>query len=121
MAIRRVVPNIVSDDADLSSGFYEDFLGLERAMDMGWIATYVSPMNPTAQVSVVRRTEPEAPPVTLSVEVDDVDRVHAYAIARGLDIVYPLTDEAWGVRRFFVRDPNGVIVNVLTHLPRSGE
>ena len=29
--------------------------------------------------------------------------------------VYPLTDEPWGVRRFFTRDPNGVVVNVLSH------
>ena len=121
MAIRRVVPNITSDDADLSRVFYEDFLGLERAMDMGWIATYVSPTNPTAQVSIVRRTDTEAPPITLSVEVDDVDRTYSDAVARGFEIVYPLTDEPWGVRRFFVRDPNGVIVNVLTHLPRAGE
>lgn len=121
MTIRRVVPNVASEDTELSRAFYEGFLGLERAMDMGWIATYVSPTNPTAQVSVVRRTDAGAPPVTLSVEVDDVDRAYGAAVTRGLDIVYPLTDEPWGVRRFFVRDPDGVIVNVLTHLPRAGE
>jgi hypothetical protein len=26
-----------------------------------------------------------------------------------------LQDEEWGVRRFFVRDPNGRVVNVLSH------
>ena len=51
----------------------------------------------------------------LSIEVADVDSVHAKAIARGLQIVYPLTDEPWGVRRFFVADPNGVVINVLSH------
>ena len=30
-------------------------------------------------------------------------------------VVYPLTDEPWGVRRFFVTDPNGVIINVMNH------
>jgi hypothetical protein len=29
--------------------------------------------------------------------------------------VHPLTDEPWRVRRFFARDPNGVVVNVLSH------
>ncbi len=32
-----------------------------------------------------------------------------------VDIVHPLTDEAWGVRRFFVRDPDGHVINVLSH------
>jgi hypothetical protein len=51
----------------------------------------------------------------MSIEVDDVDRVHALAIARNIKIVYPLVDEPWGVRRFFVVDPNGVVINVLSH------
>lgn len=44
-----------------------------------------------------------------------VSAAHDEAVRRGLRIVYPLTDEAWGVRRFFVRDPGGSIVNVLAH------
>jgi predicted enzyme related to lactoylglutathione lyase len=103
----------------LCRDFYAGFLGLRAAMDMGWIATYVSPDNPTAQISVVRG---EAPPdatrlVSLSVEVEDVDRMHQEAVTRGYPIVYPLTNEPWGVRRFHVADPNGVVVNVMCHLP----
>lgn len=44
-----------------------------------------------------------------------MDAVYATVIARNLEIIYPLTDEPWGVRRFFVADPNGVIINVMTH------
>ncbi|MEU5954512.1 VOC family protein [Streptomyces sp. NPDC047525] len=51
----------------------------------------------------------------LSVEVDDVDAVYAAVRASGAEIVHPLQDEEWGVRRFFVRDPNGQVVNVLGH------
>jgi catechol 2,3-dioxygenase-like lactoylglutathione lyase family enzyme len=51
----------------------------------------------------------------MSIEVDDVDAVHAKALELGLPIVYPITNEPWGVRRFFVADPNGVIINVLSH------
>ena len=59
----------------------------------------------------------ETAPVTpdLSVEVDDVDAVHATLRGSGAEIVHPLRDEEWGVRRFFVRDPNGRVVNVLSH------
>jgi uncharacterized glyoxalase superfamily protein PhnB len=49
------------------------------------------------------------------VEVDDVDAVHARAVSLGLEIVYPLVDEPWGVRRFYVRDPFGNVVNILAH------
>jgi hypothetical protein len=33
----------------------------------------------------------------------------------GCEIVHSLTDEPWGVRRFFVREPNGRVVNILGH------
>jgi uncharacterized glyoxalase superfamily protein PhnB len=32
-----------------------------------------------------------------------------------VELVHPLTDEPWGVRRFFVKDPNGVVLNVANH------
>jgi uncharacterized glyoxalase superfamily protein PhnB len=44
-----------------------------------------------------------------------VDEVHARAVAAGAEITYPMSDEDWGVRRFFVRDPNGALVNVTQH------
>jgi uncharacterized glyoxalase superfamily protein PhnB len=93
-------------------------LGFEVAMDKGWIVTLSSPANPTAQISLVRGDVPggSAGAVTLTIEVADVDEVHARALSLGLSIAYPLTTEAWGVRRFHVSDPNGVIINVMTHV-----
>jgi catechol 2,3-dioxygenase-like lactoylglutathione lyase family enzyme len=115
MSIRRVVPNITSDRPDDSRAFYSDFLGFGVGMDLGWIITFVSPDNPTAQISVFGRdgSAPVDPQIT--VEVADVDAVHAAAKQSSLEIVHPLTDESWGVRRFFVRDPNGTVVNVMSH------
>ena len=51
----------------------------------------------------------------MTIEVDDVNAVHAKAVGLGLQIVYRLTDESWGVRRFFVTDPNSVVINVMSH------
>ena len=62
MGIKRIVPNIATAQPDLSREFYSGFLGLRLAMDMGWIATYVSPTNPTAQISIVSGEPP--PPQT---------------------------------------------------------
>jgi catechol 2,3-dioxygenase-like lactoylglutathione lyase family enzyme len=120
MSIRRVVPDIASERPDESREFYVNVLGFDLAMDMGWIMTFVSPTNPTAQINVLRAdaTAPVVP--AISVEVADVDAVHAIAVARGVEIVYPLTSEPWGVRRFFMRDPNGVVVNVVRHADPGG-
>ena len=119
MSIRRVVPDIKSKHLDESRAFYVDFLGLQVAMDMGSIVTFVSPSNPTAQLSVMLDDGAATLLPDVSVEVEDVDEVHARAVERRLEIVYPLTDEPWGVRRFFVVDPNGTILNVMSHLPKA--
>jgi catechol 2,3-dioxygenase-like lactoylglutathione lyase family enzyme len=115
MGIRRAVPDIESERFDESRAFYVDVLGFEVGMEMDWVMTFVSPTNPTAQVIVI--SEDASAPVApqMSVEVDDVDAVHAEAVRQGVEIVHALTDEPWGVRRFFARDPDGTIVNVLTH------
>jgi predicted enzyme related to lactoylglutathione lyase len=107
---------------DESRKFYTEFVGLEVAMDMGWVVTLVSPGNPTAQVSLIRGPA-ETPPqgiLSLSIEVADVDAAHAKAAASGIPIIYPLTTEPWGVRRFHVTDPNGVVINIMSHQKQSG-
>jgi catechol 2,3-dioxygenase-like lactoylglutathione lyase family enzyme len=115
MSVKRIVPDIKSKHLDASRQFYVDVLGLEVAMDMGFIVTLVSPSNPTAQVSLMRDDGSTILP-QMSIEVADVDDVHSRAVSHGLNIVYPLTNEPWGVRRFFVTDPNGTVINVMCHI-----
>ncbi|MEU3255374.1 VOC family protein [Streptomyces sp. NPDC006997] len=114
MAVRRVVPHVQSEAARESREFY-GLLGFEEVMNHGWIMTLASPSSPTAQISFMAedRTAPVIP--DMSVEVDDVDAAYAALRDSGAEIVHPLRDEDWGVRRFFVRDPNGRVVNVLSH------
>lgn len=101
-----------------SRKFYTEFLGFNIGMDMGWIMTFVSPQNPTAQLTVLK-AQPSSQMPAISIEVVDVDSVHAKAAEQGIKIVYPLTSEPWGVRRFFAVDPNGVIINVLSYVKRA--
>ncbi|MFC8074740.1 VOC family protein [Streptomyces sp. NPDC057307] len=116
MSVHRVVPNIhVQPEAlDQSREFY-GLLGLEEVMNQGWIMTLASPSTPAAQISFL--TEDATAPVVpdMSVEVADVDAAYAAVRASGAEIVHTLRDEEWGVRRFFVRDPGGRVVNVLGH------
>jgi predicted enzyme related to lactoylglutathione lyase len=118
--IRRAIPVVHTDDPEGTRAFYVDLLGFRVAMDQGGMFMLVSPSVPTTQVIVAWASEdasdPEVLRVNMSVEVADVDAAHANAVERGLDIVYPLTDEPWGIRRFFVREPSGTVVNVASHV-----
>jgi catechol 2,3-dioxygenase-like lactoylglutathione lyase family enzyme len=116
MTVSRAVPNIKSDRPAETRDFFVDLLGFEVAMDLDWVVTVASPTHRTAQVTIVGNDDMAAPGI--SVEVDDVDAVHARAVERGLEIAYALRDEEWGVRRFMVREPSGTLINVVSH--RSG-
>jgi catechol 2,3-dioxygenase-like lactoylglutathione lyase family enzyme len=116
MGVKRIVPDFSSPDPAASRAFYEGVLGLEVAMDLGWITTFASPGNPTAQLSVLQQDASADVQADVSIEVDDVDAAHAAAVRLGCEIVHPLTNEAWGVRRFFVREPTGRVLNILAHL-----
>ena len=111
--ISRAVPNIRSDRPVETRDFFVDFLGFDVAMDLDWVMTVVSPTNPAVQVNIIGNDDMAAPGI--SVGVANVDAVHAKAIERGVEIVYPLRDEEWGVRRFMVREPSGTIVNIVSH------
>jgi catechol 2,3-dioxygenase-like lactoylglutathione lyase family enzyme len=110
---RRAVPNIRSDRPAETRQFFVDLLGFEDAMDLGWVATVASPDNRSVQVNIISNDDPSAPGI--SVEVADVDAVHAKAVEEGFEIAYPLRDEDWGVRRFMLREPSGTLVNVVSH------
>jgi catechol 2,3-dioxygenase-like lactoylglutathione lyase family enzyme len=111
--VGRVVPNIKSDRPAETRDFFVDLLGLEVAMDLGWVVTVASPSNRSAQVTIISNDDPAAPGI--SVEVPDVDAVHARAVENGFEIAYALRDEEWGVRRFMLREPSGTLVNVVSH------
>jgi catechol 2,3-dioxygenase-like lactoylglutathione lyase family enzyme len=113
--VQRVVPDLKSVHPNRAREFYSTVLGLEPVMDQGWIITFADPQTRRCQISLLSHdaTAPVVPAV--SVQVDDVDDAYAAAVRAGAEIVHPLTDEPWGVRRFFVRDPDGSVINVLSH------
>lgn len=119
MKVQRVVANVASPEPGLADPFYGAVLGMEVLMDMDWIRTYGSPAAMTVQLSFMREGGSGAPVPELSIEVDDVDGAcHAFRTA-GFPAEYGPVDEPWGVRRFFVRDPFGRLVNVLSHRPAA--
>ena len=114
MAVKRIKPNIQSEDFEASRTFYTQVIGLSGGHGLDWILFFGTD-EPQVQLSVMTDDVKAHQHPQVSIEVDDVDAVHARAVAAGAEITYPLTDEEWGLRRFFVRDPNGAIINVTQH------
>jgi catechol 2,3-dioxygenase-like lactoylglutathione lyase family enzyme len=115
MAVKRVVANIASPDTGKAQSFYGDVLGMDLAMDHGWIVTFAGERGAMAQVSIAVEGGAGTPVPDFSVEVDNLEEVLEKVQAKGLGIEYGPADEPWGVRRFYVRDPFGRLVNILQH------
>lgn len=115
MRVRRIVPNLTAADPATAQDFYGKLLGLDLVMDHGWIKTFASSEKMAPQIGIASEGGSGTPVPGISIEVDDVDEAYARVKSAGIDIIYDLTREPWGVRRFFVRDPFGTIVNILMH------
>jgi catechol 2,3-dioxygenase-like lactoylglutathione lyase family enzyme len=113
--VKRIVSNVAASDVGKASAFYEELLGLKILMDLGWIRTYGSGAKMTIQVSVMSEGGSGTPVPDMSIEVDDVEEALARARKAGIAIEYGPATEPWGVRRFFVRDPFGKLINILQH------
>ncbi|ADG96722.1 Glyoxalase/bleomycin resistance protein/dioxygenase [Segniliparus rotundus DSM 44985] len=115
MKVNRVVPNLECASLQQAKDFYTRVLGLRVVMDHGWIVTLADPQRPETQVSLTTHDETAPLVPAVSIHVDDVDAAYREAVATGAEIVHDLVDEPWGVRRFFVRDPEGHVINILAH------
>lgn len=117
MNVLRIVANVEVTEAEFekADAFYRDVLGLETLMDHGWIRTYGSDARMRVQLGFATEGGNGTPVPHLSVEVDDLDAALRRMTRAGIAIEYGPAHEAWGVRRFFVRDPLGRLVNVLQH------
>ena len=115
MKVNRIVANIATEDVAKAKRFYRDILGLDVLMDHGWLVTYGSAEKMTVQVGVATEGGSGTPVPDLSIEVDDVDEALARMKKAKIKIEYGPADEPWSVRRFYVRDPFGKLVNILMH------
>jgi catechol 2,3-dioxygenase-like lactoylglutathione lyase family enzyme len=115
MKVNRIVPNIESSSFEKADAFYRDVLGLELAMDHGWIRTYSSTQSMTVQISIASEGGSGNAVPDISVEVDDLDEALIRVKEAGISIAYGPQSEPWGVKRFFIFDPCGKLINILQH------
>lgn len=115
MKVKRIMSNTATSDLGKAAAFYGDILGLELLMDHGWFQTYGSDERMMVQVSFGSEGGSGTSVPDLSIEVDDIEAASERFKAAGVPIEYGPVSEPWGVRRFYVRDPFGKLVNILQH------
>ena len=115
MAVKRIVANIATDHIDAARAFYTTILDMTVVMDQGWITTLAADAPTNPQISIATEGGSGTPVPDLSIEVDNLDQVHRRILEAGLAVEYGPVLEPWGVRRFFVRDPCGRLLNILAH------
>ncbi|REC79961.1 glyoxalase [Chryseobacterium elymi] len=113
--VKRIVANIQTDHLADADCFYKDILGLEILMDHGWIKTFGNHEEAQVQVSFATQGGNDTEVPLLSIEADNLDELYGKMKQAGFEITYGITDEEWGVRRFFVKDPFGNLINILSH------
>lgn len=115
MRAKRITANLRVADVDAAKSFYTDYLGLRtEEFNLGWVARYTCP-DTGANVQLVTHDATASEDSVISVHTDDVDRAYEEAEKIGYEIVKPITTESWGVRRFFVRAPDGNLINIVGH------
>lgn len=115
MSIKRIVANISSDQIGIAEAFYGDLLGMKIVMNFGWIITFEAESRVAPQISVATEGGSGTLVPDFSIEVDDIDDVYRRMQSKGCKIEYGPVVEPWGVKRFYVRDPFGRLLNILAH------
>ncbi|MGE0644432.1 MAG: VOC family protein [Nitrospira sp.] len=115
MEVKRIMSNTAVSDLSKVKAFYGDILGLELLMDHGWFQTYGANTKMNVQVSFGIEGGSGTPVPDLSIEVDDLQAALTKFKQANVPLEYGPVSEPWGVRRCYVRDPFGKLVNVLQH------
>ena len=115
MGVKRIVPNIAAEKFDEAKSFYRDLLDLRIVMDLGWIVTFAADTQNSPQISFATEGGSGTPVPDLSIEVDNFEDIYERIIKARCPIEYGPAIEPWGVRRFYVRDPLGRLINILVH------
>lgn len=127
--ITGIFPTICVGHVAATRDFYIELFGFRVVFDSGWYVQLEAPDGAKPQIGIVERDHPTVPAsfrrepagVLVSIEVDDVDVVHARAVEAGLQLPLSLRSEAFGQRHFMTVDPSGTLVDVITVIPPSAE
>jgi len=129
MKMTSFYPVLMTQDVATTAAFYVKSFRFKPAFESDWYVHLTSIEDSAVNIAVLAHDHETVPegyrsPVAgaiLNFEVEDVDAIHAQAVAEGLPIVRELRDEAFGQRHFIMRDPAGTLIDVITPIQPSSE
>ena len=129
MQLEAAYPVVVTDRMAACRDFYTRVLGFSVVFEATWFVYLTSPDGPHG-IAFMAPDHPSRPPgpetfsgdgVLLTLQVEDAAAEFERLRALGVDADHPLAEEAWGQRRFGIRDPAGVWVDVVEQIePAAG-
>lgn len=129
MKISDRYPIVVTEHKVACRDFWQQHFGLDVLFDSDWFVLLGDEQQGSV-VAFMSPDHPSAPPgpetfsglgLCLEIEVEDARQALAYFQASGGRVEYPLSDEPFGQRRFGLRDPSGLWVDVVEQIePQQG-
>jgi catechol 2,3-dioxygenase-like lactoylglutathione lyase family enzyme len=127
MQLSSFYPVIGTRHVSESKDFYTKHFGFLVTFEADW---YVSLKRDNYELAILDYTHPTVPEnyrksvqgLILNFEVEDVDAEYEQIIKKNkLPVALDIRSEAFGQRHFITVDPNGVLIDVITVIPATGE
>jgi catechol 2,3-dioxygenase-like lactoylglutathione lyase family enzyme len=118
-------PIVITDRLEECRAFYTRWLGFRILFEASWFVYLASSGDHPHGIAFMAADHPSAPPgpetfpgrgMFLTLQVADAAAECARLTAAQLPLAYPLRDEPWGQRRFALRDPAGVWIDIVQHI-----
>ena len=122
MKSTQYYPVLMTDRVADTARYYEQHFRFTRLFDSNWYVHLQSLEDASVNLAILdgdHATIPEAARggraagVLLNFEVEDASAEYQRVLDQGLDVQLALRDEAFGQRHFIVKDPNGVLIDVI--------
>lgn len=122
-------PVLMTDDVAGTAAFYVRHFGFRPLFESDWYVHLQAAEDESVNLAILDGAHETIPAAArgrvagllLNFEVADVDAEHARLTTAGLPMLLELRDEPFGQRHFITRDPNGVLIDVITPIPPSAE
>ncbi|MFZ3002837.1 MAG: VOC family protein [Undibacterium umbellatum] len=117
-------PLFTTANIQASRDFFVQHLGFEVGFEASWFVWLSRGTAEAGMTAIAFMTpdHPSRPPgpeafngqgLLLTLQVDDARKEEALMRAAGVDILYPVKHEAWGQIRFQIRDPSGLVLDIV--------
>lgn len=131
MITNSFYPVILTREVARSAAFYCEHFGFEKVYEADWYVSLRVPVDAGQipfELAILDASHPTIPAayhktvqgLILNFEVEDVNaQYQRLIIERKLPLELDIRDEEFGQRHFITRDPNGVLLDIITVIPPS--